>query len=72
MLPNNALTKEQLETAVTPAMQSEKFQLEYGHKNYSALQPEIQRLFAAEVWQPGVDIQKATTSVCGQIAALLK
>ena len=72
MLPNNALTKEQLVAAVTPAMQSEKFQLEYGHKNYSALQPEIQRLFAAEVWQPGVDVQKATTSVCNQIASLLK
>jgi hypothetical protein len=72
MLPANALTADQLNAAVIPAMQSKTYQMEYSQKNYSMVQPEMQRLFSSEVWADGVDVAAATKSICDQITPLLQ
>jgi len=72
MAPNNALSEAQLQAAVIPAMQNERFQLEYSHRNYGPLQSEIQRLFSAHVWNEDADLEQATAIVCNQIAPFLR
>jgi multiple sugar transport system substrate-binding protein len=69
---NNVLNAEQLERAVIPAMQSEKFQLEYTHRNYGPLTAEVQRLFGGLIWVADADVATATTDLCNQIAPLLQ
>ena len=69
---NNKLDAEQLQRAVIPSMQSEKFQLEYTHRNYAPLTAEVQRLFTGLIWVPEVDLTEATTDLCNQIAPLLQ
>lgn len=69
---NNALNADQLERAVIPAMSSEKFQLEYTHRNYGPLTAEVQRLFGGLIWVPDVDLSSATKDLCAQIAPLLQ
>jgi multiple sugar transport system substrate-binding protein len=69
---NNKLNAEQLERAVIPAMQSEKFQLEYTHRNYGPLTAEVNRLFGGLIWVPDVDLAAATTDLCNQIGPMLQ
>ena len=72
MAPNNALTPEQLEAAVIPAMQSERFELEYSHMNYGPLQSEIQRLFGAHLWIEGANVEEALAITCASIQPFLE
>jgi multiple sugar transport system substrate-binding protein len=72
MEPNNALRPEQLEAAVIPAMQSERFELEYSHINYGPLQSEIQRLFGAHLWIEDADVAEAMAITCAQIEQFLE
>lgn len=69
---NNALSRDQLARAVIPAMTSEKFQLEYTHRNYGPLTAEVQRLFGGLIWVPDVDLASATQDLCAQISPLLQ
>jgi multiple sugar transport system substrate-binding protein len=69
---NNVLNAEQLERAVIPALTSEKFQMEYTHRNYAPLTAEVQRLFGGLIWVPEVDLASATTDLCNQIGPLLQ
>jgi multiple sugar transport system substrate-binding protein len=71
MLPNNSLSQEQMDRSLMPAMQSERYQLEYAHPNYGPLQSEVQRLFGANVWLPDAVIPDAMALVCNSIAPFL-
>ena len=68
---NNVLNADQIERAVIPAMQSERFQLEYTHRNYGPLTAEVQRLFGGVIWVRDANLEEATTDLCNQISPLL-